>query len=69
MVCLVRPAWTAQPKQPQEPWRMDIAYINICGPFYYLCAIWDGYSRYVIHWDIRELMTEADGAYSDEIVL
>ena len=52
--------WTAQPKKPHEHWHIDIAYINICGTFYYLCAILDGYSRYVVHWDIRERMTEAD---------
>ena len=49
-----------QPKKPHEHWHIDIAYINICGTFYYLCAILDGYSRYVVHWDIRERMTEAD---------
>src|SRR5690348_469192 len=28
--------------------------------FYYLCSILDGYSRYIVNWDIRESMTEAD---------
>ena len=49
-----------QPKRPHEHWHIDVAYINICGTFYYLCAILDGYSRYVVHWAIRETMTEAD---------
>jgi len=49
-----------QPKRPHEHWHTDITYINICGTFYYLCAILDGYSRYVVHWVIRETMTEAD---------
>ena len=49
-----------QPKRPHEHWHIDITYINICGTFYYLCAILDGYSRYVVHWVIRETMTEAD---------
>ena len=35
-------------------------YLNICGTFYYLCSILDGYSRYIVHWEIRETMTEAD---------
>jgi transposase InsO family protein len=39
---------------------MDISYLNICGTFYYLCTILDGYSRYIVHWEIRETMTEAD---------
>lgn len=49
-----------QPKKPHEHWHIDVAYINICGTFYYLCSILDGYSRYVTHWEIRASMTEAD---------
>lgn len=49
-----------QPTEPHEHWHIDIAYINICGTFYYLCTILDGYSRYVVHKEIRESMTEAD---------
>jgi putative transposase len=49
-----------QPEKPHEHWHIDVAYINICGTFYYLCSILDGYSRYLIHWEIRETMTEAD---------
>ena len=49
-----------QPEKPHEHWHLDIAYINICGTFYYLCSILDGYSRYLVHWEIRESMTEAD---------
>jgi putative transposase len=33
--------------------------LNIGGTFYYLCSILDGFSRYVVNWDIRESMTEA----------
>ncbi|MCP4453916.1 MAG: transposase family protein, partial [Planctomycetes bacterium] len=49
-----------QPEKPHEHWHIDIAYLNICGTFYYLCSILDGYSRYLVHWEIREAMTEAD---------
>jgi transposase InsO family protein len=49
-----------QPEKPHEHWHIDVAYINICGTFYYLCSILDGYSRYLVHWEIRETMTEAD---------
>ena len=49
-----------QPLKAHEPWHIDISYINICGTFYYLCSILDGFSRYIIHWEIREQMTEAD---------
>jgi transposase InsO family protein len=49
-----------QPQTPHEHWHVDISYLNICGTFYYLCSILDGYSRFIVHWEIRESMTEAD---------
>ena len=49
-----------QPKKPHEHWHIDISYINIHGTFYYLTTILDGYSRYVVHWEIRPSMTQQD---------
>jgi putative transposase len=49
-----------QPLAPHKHWHIDIAYLNIAGTFYYLCSVLDGYSRAVVHWEIRESMTEAD---------
>jgi transposase InsO family protein len=49
-----------QPSKPHEHWHIDISYINLAGTFYYLCAILDGYSRYIVHWEIREQMTVKD---------
>lgn len=49
-----------QPLVPHEHWHIDISYINICGTFYYLCSILDGCSRFIVHWELRERMTEAD---------
>jgi len=49
-----------QPLKPHEHWHVDVSYINICSTFYYLCSVLDGCSRYIVHWDIRESMTEAD---------
>ncbi len=49
-----------QPLRPHEHWHTDISYININGTFYYLCGVLDGCSRYLVHWEIRESMTEAD---------
>jgi len=49
-----------QPLKPHEHWHIDISYINISGTFYYMCSVLDGFSRYIVHWDIREAMTEAD---------
>jgi putative transposase len=49
-----------QPLAPHEHWHIDIAHINIHGTFYYLCAVLDGASRYLVEWTIRQSMTEAD---------
>ena len=49
-----------QPLLPHEHWHVDVSYINICGTFYYLCSVLDGCSRFIVHWDIRESMREAD---------
>lgn len=49
-----------QPDRPHRHWHTDISYINVCGTFYYLCSVLDGYSRYVVDWDIRESMKERD---------
>jgi transposase InsO family protein len=49
-----------QPVKAHEHWHIDISYINICGTFYYLCSILDGFSRYIVHWEIREAMKESD---------
>lgn len=62
--------WNVQPSKkgmgfvhplgPQEHWHVDVSYLNLCGTFYYLCSVLDGYSRYIVHWDIKESMTEAE---------
>jgi len=49
-----------QPLQPHEHWHVDVSYLNIRGTFYYLCSVLDGCSRSIVHWDIRESMTEGD---------
>jgi transposase InsO family protein len=49
-----------QPLQPHEHWHVDVSYVNICGTFYYLCSVLDGCSRFIVHWDLRERMTEVD---------
>ena len=49
-----------QPLRPHEHWHIDVSHINICGTFFFLCSILDGYSRFIIHWEIRETMTEAE---------
>ncbi len=49
-----------QPLKPHEHWHVDVSYLNIAGTFYFLCSILDGYSRYLVHWEIREKMEEID---------
>jgi transposase InsO family protein len=49
-----------QPLRPHEHWHVDVSYINIAGTFYFLCSILDGYSRYIVHWEIRETMLEVE---------
>ena len=49
-----------QPERAHQHWHIDISYINLSGTFYYLCTVLDGYSRYVVHWELRERMTEQD---------
>jgi putative transposase len=49
-----------QPLLPHEHWHVDVAYLNIAGTFYYLCSVLDGCSRSIVHWEIRESMTEAE---------
>lgn len=49
-----------QPLKPHEHWHMDVSYINIEGTFYYLTSVLDGCSRAILHWELRESMTEQD---------
>jgi len=55
-----------QPLAVHQHWHIDVSYINISGTFYYLCSILDGCSRYIVNWDLRESMTEADIAVHRE---
>ena len=49
-----------QPLAPHEHWQLDVSSINISGTFFSLCALLDGCSRAIVHWELREAMTEAD---------
>jgi len=49
-----------QPLAPHQHWHVDISYVNVCGTFYYLTSVLDGCSRYMVHWELRESMTEQD---------
>jgi putative transposase len=49
-----------QPLLAHEHWHVDVSYINVAGTFYYLTSLLDGFSRAIVHWEIRESMTERD---------
>lgn len=49
-----------QPLKPHEHWHVDVAYLNISGTFYFMCSVLDGYSRAVVHWEIRPTMLESE---------
>ena len=49
-----------QPVKAHDHWHVDISHVNIAGTFYYLCSVLDGYSRAIVHWEIREQMKEID---------
>ncbi len=48
------------PLKAHEHWHVDVSYVNVCGTFYYLGSFLDGYSRSIVHWEIRESMKETD---------
>jgi putative transposase len=41
---------------PRESWVSEV----LAGTFFYLCTLLDGCSRFIVHWEIRESMTEAE---------
>lgn len=49
-----------QPEKPHQHWHVDVSYLNIDGTFYYLTSVLDGASRFIVHWELRESMTEQD---------
>ena len=49
-----------QPQRPHEQWHTDMAYLNILGTHYFFMGGLDGYSRAIIHHEVRLDMTTAD---------
>jgi putative transposase len=49
-----------QPEQAHQHWHTDITYVNIQGTFYYLSVVLDGFSRFIVAWDLKISMVEAD---------
>ncbi|SJM92364.1 transposase (fragment) [Crenothrix polyspora] len=49
-----------QPLAPHVHWHTDVSYINVAGTFYYFCSVLDGFSRYIVHWELRASMKEEE---------
>lgn len=49
-----------QPDAPHRHWHTDVSHVNLGGTFYFLITVLDGFSRYIVHWDIRESSKEID---------
>lgn len=49
-----------QPEAPHQHWHTDIKYINFRGTFLFLISVMDGYSRYILHHELRTQMSEYD---------
>ena len=49
-----------QPTKIHQEWHVDVSYINAGGTFYFLISVLDGYSRYIVHQELRETMKELD---------
>jgi putative transposase len=49
-----------QPLKPHDHWHIDVSYLKVAGTFYFLCSVLDGYSRFIVHHEIREKMEESD---------
>ncbi|RKY48416.1 MAG: IS3 family transposase [Candidatus Neomarinimicrobiota bacterium] len=49
-----------QPKKIHQHWHIDIAYVNVRGSFLFLISVLDGYSRMILHHELRTEMKEWD---------
>jgi transposase InsO family protein len=49
-----------QPDKPHQEWHTDIKYVNVLGTFLFLITVMDGYSRYILHHELRFNMTQYD---------
>ena len=60
---------TSKPLKPHEHWHTDISYVKIQHRFYFFICVLDGYSRFIVHWDLRENMKENDVAIVQQTAL
>ncbi len=53
-----------QPESAHQQWHTDIKYVNFKGTFLFLISVMDGFSRYILHHELRMNMTEIDVEYT-----
>jgi putative transposase len=58
-----------QPLKPHKNWHTDISYVKIQHRFYFFICVLDGYSRFIVHWDLGENMKENDVAIDQQTAL
>lgn len=58
-----------QPERIHQHWHIDIKYVNYKGTFLFLISIIDGYSRYIVHHELRCNMQESDVEITLQIAL
>jgi len=49
-----------QPTKPHQHWHTDIKYVNFQGTFLFLISVIDGFSRFIVHHELRRSMQEYD---------
>lgn len=49
-----------QPTRPHEQWHTDLAYINVAGTHYFFISVLDGFSRSIVHHEVRQDMETRD---------
>lgn len=49
-----------QPGKPYQELHTDIKYVYVLGTFLFLITVMNGYSRYILHHELRFNMTEYD---------
>lgn len=49
-----------QPEKIHQDWHTDIAYVNILGTFFFLITVMEGFSRMILHHELRAHMQEYD---------
>lgn len=48
------------PTRPHQRWHTDIMYLRVADVWYFLVTVLDGFSRYVVHWELLTSMRAAD---------